>query len=192
MRALPFATLLLGVSATFFVVRATVAVGDVPPLFACAAFIGIVGLGILFTDICGRINRRLNRPPKPPYFVIDKRYGGCLELAADGSYESCMAFLSTLESQFNAECSKHLEVGPRPHADKDKGYWTVKIFGQDFFVMRDRGYGLCISGPKAPADLSGFLCIAAYFGAVEYVTWQRKLMRSLQGKPPVIAATTAR
>ena len=192
MRALPFATLLLGVSATYFVLRATGGVGDVPPLPIVATFIGVIGVGILFFEIYSRINRRLNRPPKTPYFTIDKPHGRCLALAADGSYESSVEFLSTLTTQFNAAYSEHLEAGPRPHSDKDKGYWNVKMFGQGFFVMRDRGYGLWIWGPKPPADPAGFLRIAEYFGAVEYVTWQRKLIRLLQWKRSVIATTTAK
>jgi len=123
----------------------------------------------LLIYILGYIKRCLKRPPRPPYFVIYKVHAPCLELDSDGSYESCLQFLSTLETQFGAEYSEHLEAGPRPHAHKEKGYWNVQMFGQDFFVMRRRGYGLCIWGPKPPEELTGCLRIAEHFGAVEYL-----------------------
>jgi hypothetical protein len=190
MRAMPFALLLLSLSGTYFIVRRTTAIGDVPPLPACAAFVGVAGVCLLLSDIYVRIDRRLNQPPKPPYFVIDKTHGRCLELDADGTYESCQHLLSTLATQFNAVHSRHLEPGPQP--DSDKGYWNVTIFGQQFFVMRHRGYGICVWGPKPPADLNGFLRIAEYFKAVEFVTWQRKLARFLRRRSSGITVKQAK
>ena len=183
MRAMPFALLLIAVSASYFMLRGTTQIGEVPPLPAGAAVIGFAGVCILFTDICARVDRRLNQPPKPPFFVIDKVHGRCLELDADGSYESCQQFLFTLAAEFDADYSKHLEAGPRPDSDKDKGYWNVTMFGQEFFVMRARGYGICIWGPEPPADINGFLRIAAYFKAVKFLTWQQKLAGFLVGRP---------
>ena len=172
--------------------QATTPYGDVPPLPVCAAFIGLLGGCILVTDIYHRIDRHLNRPPQPPCFVINKTCGRCLDVVSDGSYESCLQFLSTLETHFDAEYSVRLDAGPRPHSDKDKGYWDVKMFGQDFLVMRNRGYGLCIWGPKPPADLSGFLQVAAHFGAIEFLTWQQKLVRILQRNSAATTITTGK
>lgn len=135
---------------------------------------------------------QMNRPPQPPDFVIDEAHGRCLELAADGSYKSCLQFHSTLETHFNAEYSKHLEAGPRPHSDKDKGHWNVTMFGQGFTVMRDRGYGICIWGAQPPADLRGLLRIAAHFGAVEFMTWQKKLLCALRRISAQITTTMAK
>ena len=84
---------------------------------------------------------------------------------------------STLVAEFEADYSQHLETGPCQDSDKDKGSWNVTMFGQEFFVMRDPGYGICLWGPKPPADLSGFLRIAAHFKAVEFLTWQQRLVR---------------
>ena len=103
MRAALGAFVLLGVSLAYFMLRATTAFGDVPPLPACAFFIGLVGVCIILRDVYAGTDRRLNRLPPPPYFVIDKTHGRYLELAADGTYESCLDFLSKLETRFNAE-----------------------------------------------------------------------------------------
>src|SRR5579864_4494653 len=102
-----------------------------------------------------------------PFFVIDKIHGGGLDLGGDGSYHACQAFLRELQEVFGARFSEHLESGICPGADKEKGYWNVEMFGQDFFVMRHRGYGICIWGPKPPADIKGFLRVADHFGARE-------------------------
>jgi hypothetical protein len=179
MRAIPFSLLLICVSTSYFVLRATTSLGDVPPLPVLAVFIGGLGVCILIVVLCVRIDRRWNKSPQPPYFVMDTTHGRCLELAADGSYDSCRDFLSTLESHFQAEYSEHMDAGPRPHSDKDKGYWKVNMFDQDFFVMRHRGYGLCIWGPGPPADVSGLLRIAEHFEAVEFVTWQQRIAHML-------------
>lgn len=197
MREMQVLLLVLGVGAGSVIMRGNIAIGGVPPLAASAAVIGFIGLCLLFTEVCARvyarIDRRLNLPPKPPYFVIDKVYGPCLEVDADGSYESCQRFLSTLGAEFDAVYSNHLDAGPRPYADKDKGYWNVKVFGQDFFVMRDRNFGtLCIGGPKLPADPTGFLRIAAHFNAIEFLTWQQKLARFLHPRSSDVALTQAR
>jgi len=192
MKAIPFALLLIGVSTSYFILLASTSLGDVPPLPVVAAFIGGVGICTFLADLYARIDRRWNQPPQPPYYLIDTTHGRCLELAADGSYESCRNFLSTLENQFQAEYFEHMDAGPCPNSNKDQGFWTVNMFGQDFFVMRHRGYGLCIWGPKPPADVTGFLRIAEHFQAVEFVTWQRRIARKLHFHSRRCAATMAK
>lgn len=79
-----------------------------------------------------------------PYYVIDKVHAPCLELGGDGSYQKALRFLDELKVIFGARCEKHLEQGPRPELDKEKGYWNVYMFGETFFFMRDRGCGMCL------------------------------------------------
>lgn len=117
--------------------------------------------------------------PDTPFFVIDKIHGRCLELGGDGSYEACQAFLRELQEVFDARFSEHLEWGVCPGADKEKGYWNVEIFGQEFFVIRDRGYGMCLWGPKPPADIEGFLPVAEHFGARERMSLVKRIARWL-------------
>lgn len=60
-----------------------------------------------------------------PYYIIyppRKNYQPCLELDSDGAFASAMEFLNTLTHAFGATCEPHLEAGPRPAADKEKGY----------------------------------------------------------------------
>ena len=115
---------------------------------------------------------------------MDKTHGRCLEPDADGSYESCEQLLTTLAEEFGAVYSKHLDAGPCPGSDKDKGYWNVTMFGQNFFVMRDRGHGISLWGPDTPEDPTGFLRVAARFQAVEHITWQQKIAMLLTRKRP--------
>ena len=105
----------------------------------------------------------------PPFYMIDKTHGRLLELGGDGSFQACQAFLRELVEHFGAEYREHLECGSCPDMDKETGYWNVEMFGQAFFVMRDRGRGMCIWGPQPPADIGGFLRVAAHFKAREYV-----------------------
>lgn len=114
-----------------------------------------------------------------PFFVIDEVHGRCLELGGDGSYDSCQRFLKELQHTFAATYSEHHEAGPRPDCDKEKGYWNVKMFGQDFFVMRVRGDGMCIWGPKPPADIRGFLRVVELFGASERMSLMKRIARWL-------------
>lgn len=114
-----------------------------------------------------------------PFFVIDRTHGRCLELGGDGSYEACQALLRELEDVFGARYTEHLEWGVRPDSDKEKGYWNVEMFGQHFFVMRDRGCGMCLWGPNPPADIQGFLRVAAHFGAQERVPFLTRIARWL-------------
>jgi len=102
-----------------------------------------------------------------PYFVIDKIHGRCLMLGGDGSYDGCVNFLQELQRTFGARFTKHWEAGPRPDSDKEKGYWDVEMFGQQFGVMRTRGDGICLWGPKPPAAIDGFLRVCQHFGAVQ-------------------------
>ncbi|MEI8379185.1 MAG: hypothetical protein WCJ09_03595 [Planctomycetota bacterium] len=107
-----------------------------------------------------------------PFYPNDEIHGRCLELGGDGSYESCQRLLSELQETFSATYSEHVESGPRPdwkEGEKEHGYWNVKMFGQDFFVMRVRGDGMCIWGPKPPVEIQGFLRVAHHFGASERV-----------------------
>lgn len=114
-----------------------------------------------------------------PFFVVDKIHGRCLELGGDGSYEACQTLLRELQEVFGARFSEHLECGTRPDADKEKGYWNVELFDQHFFVMRDRGYGMCIWGPQEPADIDGFLRLAEHFSAREQVSFVKRVTRWL-------------
>ncbi len=173
-------SILIGIAAAYFGIRQAIPATDIYPVPIWAGFLGIAGVVILFSDLFARIDRRLNKRPPPPYCLIDRTHGCCLELAADGSYESCLEFLAETGTLFNAEYSEHLETGPYPNSDKDKGYWNVKMFGQEFLVMRHRGYGLCIWGPEPPGDVSGFLRVAKHFGAIEFLTWQQRIARALR------------
>lgn len=114
-----------------------------------------------------------------PYYVIDDKHGGCLTLGGDGSYQACQVFLHELQEVFGAQYSKHLEWGECPESDKEKGYWTVEMFGQRFFVMRDRDHGLWLSSPRPPADMSGFLRVARHFGAREQMSLGKRIARWL-------------
>ena len=177
MRMLRFATFLVAVSGGYFALSATTGLGNVPPTPAIAALAGMAGLSILLKSAWTRANRKVNAPPMPPYYMIDGTGGGILELDADGSYESCQRLLTALAEHFDAEYAVHLDSGPQPHSDKDKGYWNITMFDQEFFLMRDRGYGICISGPKHGTDTSGFLRLTKHFKATEFRTWQQKLMK---------------
>jgi hypothetical protein len=116
---------------------------------------------------------RKKRLPQPPYFVVNKTCGRCLELGGDGSYQACQAFLRELQERFDAQFQARLE---RPAGgDKEKGYWDVVMFGQEFFVMRDREFGTCLWGPRPPADIHGFLRVAKLFGAREHLSLLKRV-----------------
>jgi ADP-ribosylglycohydrolase len=102
-----------------------------------------------------------------PYFVITRTDSPILELCGDGTVQACQELLHELQDVFGARYSKHLDGGNNPDNDKEHGYWHVDMFGQEFFVMRSRGHGICLWGPKPPADISGFIRVAAHFGARE-------------------------
>ncbi|HUQ72544.1 MAG TPA: hypothetical protein VM165_23655, partial [Planctomycetaceae bacterium] len=53
----------------------------------------------------------------------------------------------------------------------------VRMFDQDFFVMRHRDYGMCLWGPNPPADVAGFLRVAEHFGAKEQTTAAGRITR---------------
>lgn len=53
------------------------------------------------------------------------------------------------------------------------------MFGQHFLVMRDRGRGMCLWGEQPPADIRGFLRVCEHFGAVERVSFVRRIARWL-------------
>lgn len=118
--------------------------------------------------------------PEPPYFVINKRCGRCLALGGDGSYDACLSLLGELERAFGARASVHLESGHCPGADKEKGYWNIEMFGEDFFLMRHRGFGICLWGPSPPAAVAGFLRVAAHFDAREHLSFFGRLAKRLR------------
>ncbi|WP_339748936.1 hypothetical protein [uncultured Rubinisphaera sp.] len=182
MRAMTLAYILIFMSTAYFALRAVTTIGGVPPLPVAAAFLGVAGVCILIGDAYARVARRMNKPPKPPYYMIDATHGRCLELDADGSYTSCQTLLTELANTYGAQYSNHLDPGPTPGSGKDKGYWNLKLFGQDFFLMRQGGYGICIWGPSAPADLSGFLRLADHFDAIEFINWPRRLFKSSRNR----------
>ena len=103
----------------------------------------------------------------PPYYVIDKIHGRCLMLGGDGSYDECVNFLQGLQRTFGATFTKYREAGPRPDGYRDCGYWDVDMFGQQFYVMRVRGEGICLWGPKPPEPIENFLRVCQHFRAVE-------------------------
>lgn len=115
--------------------------------------------------------------PDPPFYLITSVNGRCLELGGGGTYAECQSLLQELRDVFGASYSEHLEYGDRPECDKEKGYWNVEIFGQEFFLMRVRGDGITLWGPKPPADVDGFLKVARHFGAQEYLTWWQRIGR---------------
>ena len=119
-----------------------------------------------------------------PYFVISKTDGPCLELGGDGTYQACQELLRELQEVFGARYSEHLDGGNNPGNDKEHGYWNVEIFGQEFFVMRSRGYGICLWGPRPPADVRGFLRVAAHFGARERMSPLKRIAYWLGLKKP--------
>jgi len=192
MRTWPIALLMLGVSAAYWITRGITDYGDVYPLPGLALFAAIMGVLGLCIDPSRWLDRRLNRPPPPPYFMIDKVHGRYLELESDGSYESCQAFLAALGKNFKATYSVHLDAGPQLWNDKEHGYWNVRMFGQEFFVMRVRGDGMCVWGPKPPEDISGFLRVAEHFHAVEFRTWQTKVARCFGGSRSLRRGTAPR
>ena len=111
--------------------------------------------------------------PEPPYFVFRRKHAPSLELASDGSQDACRAFVQTLQGCFGARVTEVRDGGtipddlyPLPY-DKEKGYYFLQIDGQEFLLMRDRGCGMCLWGPKPPESPATFLEIARYVGAVE-------------------------
>lgn len=117
--------------------------------------------------------------PQPPYSVRNRINGRCLEFGDDGTCESCQTLIRELKQIFGAPAAEHLEAGPRPFDDKEKGYWIIHIEGEEFFLMRERGCGTCLWGPRPPADPSLFLRVAGHFGAREYVSWPGRTARWL-------------
>lgn len=190
MRSTSFGFLLLTLSAAYFVLRQTTGLGEGPLFRISYAAFGIVGVLMLLAGLVDRLDRRLNRFPKAPFFVVNGTRCS-LVLDSDGSYESCQQFLETLAREFGAEYSVHLEAGPQPQCDKEKGYWNVTMFRQDFFVMRERGYGIYLWGPESSADTDGFRRVAAYFDTVEFKTWQRRVIECLTGRSSSLTQTQA-
>lgn len=116
----------------------------------------------------------MSRFPDPPYYFIDK-HGCTLELGGSGSYDACQQLLRELEQAFAAVCTLHLESGHHPEHDKEKGYWNIEMLGQQFFLMRHRGFGqtLWLSQGTSP---DAFLQVARHFGATEHKSTLQKLL----------------
>ena len=104
---------------------------------------------------------------EPPYFEVPPREAPLLELAARGTHEECLELLRVLQERFGAVRTGSWDPGPTTN-DKEKGYHFLLIRGQEFVLMRDRGYGICLTGPKPPASAETFREIASAFGAPEY------------------------
>jgi len=119
------------------------------------------------------------QPISPPYYIVDQKDAPYLELGGTGSYQECQALLQEFQRVFGATYSVHLEVGDHPEYDKEKGYWSVRMFGQEFLLMRHRGVGMSLLGPRPPADVRGFRQVAEHFGARESVSWLTKMARRL-------------
>lgn len=172
----PFAFVLLAASAAFFAIPklTEVAFRPVPAVVS-----GALGATILLVYLVQRVSDWFNTPPTRPWFRVDRVQGGTLVLACDGDYESCQSVLRDLSRVFGATWSRHLDPGPGKH-DKDKGYWNISMFDDEFFLMREGGSGIYIWGATPPADPSSFLRVALYYNAVEFVTWQQRLLRSLR------------
>lgn len=117
-----------------------------------------------------------------PYYVVDKIHGRYLMLGGDGSYDACVNFLQGLQHTFGARFTKHWEAGPRPDGYKESGYWDVEMFGQQFGVMRNRGDGICLWGPKPPEAIDGFLRVCQHSRAVEKRSVLKRIGSWLTGR----------
>lgn len=120
-------------------------------------------------------------PPKPPYYILAKTGdASIIEIGGDGSYESVQILFEQLTDKFNATVEKHLDAGPNPNNDKEKGYWIIYIDGFEFFLMRERELGTAIWGPKDSGGEPTFFKLVDHFKAQKYSRFSSKCYRLRQ------------